>query len=337
MPCEAGPRGISGRRRPRRSPGGGKTPVVVVVYHREEETRMMLEQLRRVTDDYSLIVVDNGFEDTSLIKRMRPLHHVRNPENLGAVRSINQGLELAEGRYVAVLHNDLLIRDEGWLRHIIGFMDNREDIGLVGLAGRHTVKADGMYDNETTVIKNEGGFVHTFPTWRFTEVATIDGLGWVMRNSGIRLDEGLGLMHFYDLDLSLQHIARGFRVYVAAVELCHLAEQEGRSTRDGDGYLDTVGGDDAEYFEKVRRLFEAKWSHMLPITRGFMDENYFLERLNVLQRYIDEQGGYIRKLENDIAGKQAEMDKAVGHIRKLEAALAGLKVPRSIHEPVEES
>lgn len=297
---------------------------MVVVYHREEETRMMLEQLGRVTDHYSLIVVDNGFEDRSLLKRLRPLHHVRNPENAGAVRSINQGLELAEGEYVAVLHNDLLIHDEGWLDHIIDFMSRSGDVGLVGLAGRHTIRADGMYDNETTVLANRGGFAHTFPTWRFTEVATIDGLGWVMRNDGTRLDESLGLMHFYDLDLSLQYIASGQRVFVAAVELRHLAEQEGRSTREDTGYLAVIGGSDAAYFEEVRKAFLAKWRHMLPITRGFMDENYFFERLNVLQRYIEEQGDYIGKLESDIAEKQAELEKAVEHIGMLERKLADL-------------
>gem|GEM_PF-5754318 len=41
---------------------------------------------------------------------------------------------------------------------------------------------------------------------------------------GIRLDESFGLMHAYDVDLSLQYIEAGFRVNVAAVEIEHLAD-----------------------------------------------------------------------------------------------------------------
>lgn len=49
-----------------------QVPVVVVLYHREKETRQMFEQLARVTDNYSLIIVDNGFGDERLIESLSP-------------------------------------------------------------------------------------------------------------------------------------------------------------------------------------------------------------------------------------------------------------------------
>jgi glycosyltransferase involved in cell wall biosynthesis len=320
-----------GRKR-RRDP----VPIVVAVYHREEDTRAMFKQLAKVTDNYSLIIVNNGFDDARFLRKLKPAHYIENEANTGAIRPINQGLEVAEGEYIAVLHNDLLIFDEGWLDHIIDFMERKPEVGLVGLAGRHSINADGSLDLETTVVKMRGYPLSYKPTWRFTEVATIDGLGWVMRNRGFRLEEGFGLMHFYDLDLSLQYVDAGYRIYSAAVDIQHLAEFKDRSTRTKDEYLKRVGGDDEAYYEEVREMFRAKWEHLLPITRGFQDEAYAFNRIQDLEEFnkglikdneakefeIIKASKHIFKVEKLIGDMQAEMQRMQRHIEKLEKRLA---------------
>jgi glycosyltransferase involved in cell wall biosynthesis len=311
-------------------------PIIVAVYHREEDTRSMFKQLSKVTDNYSLVIVNNGFDDTHFLKKLKPIHYIENEANTGAIRPINQGLEVAEGEYIAVLHNDLLIFDEGWLDHIIDFMERKPEVGLVGLAGRHSINADGSLDLETTVVKMRGYPLSYKPTWRFTEVATIDGLGWVMRNRGFRLEESFGLMHFYDLDLSLQYIDAGYRIYSAAVDIQHLAEFKNRSTRSKSEYLQKVGGDDDAYYEKVREKFRAKWEHLLPITRGFQDEAYAFNRMKDLEEYrkglekdnkakeveITKASKHIFKIEKEIGAKNAEMERMKKHIQNLEKRLA---------------
>lgn len=291
--------------------------IIVAVYHREEATRRMFEQLARVTSDYSLILVNNGFDDPAFLQGLEPAHYVENTENTGAIRPVNQGLDLAGGRYACVLHNDLLIHEEGWLDHIIEFMERRPDVGLVGLAGRHSIKADGRMDVDTTVANIPGYPASYRPTWRFTEVAAIDGLGWVMRNNGFRLDEDFGMMHYYDIDLSLQFIEAGYRVYVAGIEIEHLAEDESASTRSRKDYLEKVGGDDAEYYDQVAGRFRRKWSHLLPVTRGFADEYSAYNRIDDLQAqivkqdaYIEELGLYAESLVEEDSKKAAEIEEA---------------------------
>ena len=319
-------------RKRRRDP----VPIVVAVYHREEDTCAMFKQLRKVTDNYSLIIVNNGFDDPRFLRKLKPIHYIENEANTGAIRPINQGLEVAKGEYIAVLHNDLLIFDEGWLDHIIEFMERKQDVGLVGLAGRHSINADGSLDLETTIVKMRGYPLSYKPTWRFTEVATIDGLGWVMRNRGIRLEESFGLMHFYDLDLSLQYIDAGYRIYSAAVDIQHLAEFKDRSTRTKIEYLKRVGGDDEAYYEEVREMFRKKWEHLLPITRGFQDEAYAFNRIKDLEKYreglekdnkakekeISKASKHIFKIENEIGAKSADIQRMQKHIQKLEKLLA---------------
>lgn len=302
----------------RRSTFAEPLQIVVVVYHREDDTRAMFRQLARVTRGYELVIVDNGFDDMRFLRRLRPVVHVRNDANPGAIRSINQGLDEASGRYVCVLHNDVLIYDEGWLEHVVGFLERRPDVGLVGLAGRHVISEDGSPETETTVAGIEWYPDSMRPTWRFTEVATIDGLGWVMRNIGLRLDERYGLMHFYDLDLSLQYIEAGYRVYSAAVEMDHTAETEGRSTRDTDDYLAAIGGDDNTYYASARELFREKWRHMLPMTRGFRDEAYAYHRIDELIEKVRSAEGYVGRLEAEIAAKNTELENAASYARKVE-------------------
>ena len=307
------------------------TEIVVVLYHREDETREMFEQLSKVTDNYSLIIVDNGFDDPDLIRGLEPLHYIENKENTGAIRGINQGLEQARGEYVAVLHSDVLIYDEGWLDHIIEFMGARPDVGLVGFQGAHTIRRDGRLDLETNVVPHRGRVPASLrPTWRCTEVAMIDGVGWGMRQTGPRLEESYGLMHCYDLDLSLQYIQSGFRVFACATDFHHLIQMPGgdvelvKSSRGRVDYLDKIGGDDELYFESVTAKFAEKWGHVLPITRGFMDERYFdlrpPELRDQVARHECDLGWLNQKTEElavDNELKQLEIAKAIAYADKL--------------------
>src|SRR5450759_3960877 len=256
---------------------------------------------------------------------------MENKENTGAIRGINQGLELAEGNYVAVLHSDILLYDEGWLDHIIEFMERRPDVGLVGIQGAHTITEEGRFDFETNVVHHRGWCPDSLrPTWRSAEVAMIDGVCWVMRNMGFRLEEKYGLMHCYDLDLSLQFIDAGYRVYVMIADWLHLIQKPGEnvelslSSRGRSDYLKLVGGDDDKYFDLVTRQFRDKWSHMLPITRGFRDEAYGVLRAGELRRELEPIESNIENLqrnidrmEDEIERMKHEINKAVAYIEKL--------------------
>ena len=304
---------------------------MVVLYHREEHTRRMFEQLAKVTEGYSLIIVNNGFDDPGFIESLNPLHYVENEENTGAIRGMNQGLELAEGKYVAVLHNDILIFEEGWLDHIIEFMEKRPDVGLVGLMGAHTIKKDGNFEFETNVVPCEGWCPRSLrPTWRFVEVATIDGVCWVMRNTGILLDESFGMFHGYDLDLPLQHIEAGHRVYVMPAEFAHLIhDDEGyvdlaRSSRGQEEYLYRIGGDDEKSAALGAERLRHKWRHMLPITRGFRDEAYAYLREAELRKEILSMREHLRhardtidSLSRDNSRSRRELDRAGTYIEGL--------------------
>lgn len=308
----------------------GTVPVIMVLYHREEDTRKVLEQLDRVTEGYSLVLVDNGFDDPGYIESLGATHHVKNDGNVGISRAINQGLEVADGKYVAVIHNDLLIYDEGWLEHIVGFMERRPDVGMVGLAGRHTIREDGSLDEETLVISIPECEPTFSPSWRFTEVAAIDGICFVMRNIGLGHDESMGPLHYYDLDISMQYIEAGYRLYCAHVECRHL--REAYLQAGGEIAALTSGIDTDEAFLEARQRFLDKWGGALPVTRGFVDEQYFYHRFDDLServklveqefRQLEDHArkldGYTRNLEAECRDKTAEIDRAKEYVSRVE-------------------
>ena len=300
-------------------------PIVVPLFGREDVARQMFEQLELVTSDYSLVLVDNGFDDSDLIGELDPGVLIRNDTNVGAIKAINQGLERCDSEYVAVMHADAVVFEEGWLDHVVDFMDRRPDVGLVGLAGWHTLREDGSLDFESVVMK-EDLLPRSFkPTWRFTEVAVVDGFVFVMRNVGPLLDESLGIMHYYDYDLSMQFVEAGDRIYNASIDCRHLAGYGAVSSRTSKSYLAAVGGDDEEYQEQVRERFRRKWQHLLPITRGFREEAYAEKRINELQEdsatfraAFETAFGRLEEMNAEVEARGVEIEAATGYVASLE-------------------
>lgn len=298
----------------------GTVPVVMVLYHREEDTREVLSQLDRVTDDYELVLVDNGFDDAGLIRELKPASYIRNEENVGIIRAINQGLDAARGPYVAVLHSDLLIYEEGWLDHAIEFMERRPDVGLVSLAGRHCIKEDGTLDEETLVCGLPEYGEAFRPSWRFTEIAAADGIALVMRDLGFRMDESLGALHYYDIDISIQYIAAGYRVYNANVEFYHLREKYFQDGDDVFAAMTSGSAEDDSYIE-ARARFREKWSHLLPICRGYMEEQYAYHRVDELLDRVSTMEKYMKKVGKENVARGLEIERASEYVRRLERQL----------------
>jgi hypothetical protein len=79
-----------------------------------------------------------------------------------------------------------------------------------------------------------------FPKWIFEE--------------GLRFDENLAGFHFYDTDISLQVLERGYKVSTIDITIKHFSE-----------------GKPPEIFEKLKKVFFDKWNKKVngvwPISR----------------------------------------------------------------------
>jgi GT2 family glycosyltransferase len=241
------------------------TSVVLVVHDQVALTRACVDSLQATREPFELCVVDNAsgeemVEYLDRLARTAPLRYRRNDENVGLIRALNQGAELASGELLCFLHNDTEVRDPRWLERLQGAVASSAGIGLAGLYGARRLRRDGRYVGRTIVH-----CLADAPTLRVprAEVAAVDGVclflarGVLHRVGGF--DEGYGFFHGYDRDLSFAVRELGLRCAVVNAPFVH----RGGGTRTGERAPVAASEDLAQRRAALAR-FAQKWRHRLP-------------------------------------------------------------------------
>ena len=124
--------------------------MVVVNWNRVALLRECLESLRAQQDScFEIIIVDNGSTDGSLqfISQFAssaafPVRVIQNSENHGFCAANNQGIRVANGKYIALLNNDARAEPQ-WLAALVRALDERPEFGMAAskilVAGRDRV------------------------------------------------------------------------------------------------------------------------------------------------------------------------------------------------------
>lgn len=109
------------------------TSIVILTFNQLPLTDKCLQSIRQHTEDYELIVVDNGSTDgTVAYLRNQPdviVHE--NGQNLGFAKGCNQGIELSTGENILFLNNDTIVT-EHWLGNMLRVLEEHERVGMVG-------------------------------------------------------------------------------------------------------------------------------------------------------------------------------------------------------------
>jgi GT2 family glycosyltransferase len=109
--------------------------VIVVNWNGKAYLGECLISLRNQTFlDFEVIVVDNGSTDGSLEYLQSHFpgfgHILKNSENVGFARGNNQGVQLARGKFIALLNNDARA-DMGWLAELVKAAEGDHRIGML--------------------------------------------------------------------------------------------------------------------------------------------------------------------------------------------------------------
>ncbi|HYE75503.1 MAG TPA: glycosyltransferase family 2 protein, partial [Blastocatellia bacterium] len=137
------------------------TSIIIPVFNKVEYTENCLEQLRMtLPHDFSgeiILVDDASTDDTpSALERWAALDRrikvIRNPRNLGFIRSCNRGAEAASGEIIVFLNNDTLPQP-GWLPPLLRVLRERPDAGAVG--GK-LIYPDGTLQEAGGIIFSDG-------------------------------------------------------------------------------------------------------------------------------------------------------------------------------------
>lgn len=118
-----------------------KISVLMPVYNGEKFLKKSIQSvLKQNFNDFEFLILDDGSTDESLLiikkyaridKRIRV---IKNKKNLGIQRTLNKGIRLSEGEYIARIDSDDLWCNENKLKEQIFFLEKNSEYGLIGTA-----------------------------------------------------------------------------------------------------------------------------------------------------------------------------------------------------------
>ncbi len=201
--------------------------IIMLTFNALDMTRQTIASIEAHTAyPYELVLVDNASSDGTVeylreLEQSRPnVRVIFNSENKGFSAGNNQGARIAEGHYICLLNNDVLVAD-GWLEDLIEAFDRDEKIGMVSAV---TNKASGLQVLKDVPYTDNDGFYDFAGQWRALHKGQVTPrrrlAGFVMlTNREIYtaidgFDEIYGLGNFEDDDISLKIRRAGYALMV---------------------------------------------------------------------------------------------------------------------------
>jgi len=204
--------------------------IIILAHNALEYTRKCVESIQAHTEiAHEIIFVDNASTDGTrgyLAKLSREHDHyllVVNRENVGFAAGNNQGLAIAQGDYLLLLNNDVVVAP-GWLECLVDCAENNPDIGIVGPVSNHvagpqlievvaydTASLEGLEQFAAKRALANKGQIKRLPRvvgfCMLVKRAVVDQIGG--------LDERYGMGNFEDDDFSLRAVLAGYGSCIA--------------------------------------------------------------------------------------------------------------------------
>lgn len=110
--------------------------IIIVAWNVRELVRDCLRSVYDQTKniDFEVIYVDNASEDGSVemvAKEFPEVRIIKNEENKGFIRANNQGIRIADGRYILLLNSDTVVLDNAIAR-TVKFADTKSEAAVFG-------------------------------------------------------------------------------------------------------------------------------------------------------------------------------------------------------------
>ena len=241
-----------------------KVSVVMAVHNGERYLEEALESVFTQTlEDFECLLIDDASRDgtAGIIENYKDkrLKVLRNPENIGLTASLNKGLALASGDYIARFDADDICHVERFAKQV-AYLDAHPEVGLLGSAysriGESGATIGGTVQKPATdseirwaaVLENP--FAHP----------TVMMRGSVLREHKITYDTSFETTQDYDLWVRLLAVSKGanleeallkYRVHSEAVSWQKRETQQNNSRRIAAKAIRTLLGRDVVDEETV--------------------------------------------------------------------------------------
>lgn len=227
-----------------------KCDIIIPVWNKLKLTKECLDSvIKNTTISFRSIIIDNNSEKETedYLKSLKDRDGVevvliRNEQNLGFVKAVNQGMRISNAEYVCLLNNDTCVQ-ENWLQELINVAQANQHIGIVNPGGA----SDSFKDNNLSGQWSEIGFATGFCMLIKREVIEKIGL----------FDEEFETGFFEDTDYCRRAKNAGYLCAAAKASCVYHHAHKTFETLQKDRIDDL--------FERNKEIFTQRWGKILQI------------------------------------------------------------------------
>jgi len=260
-----------------------KVSIIIPFYNQEAYTWACLNSIHRhlPSVSFEILLINDKSSDSTDFSLIENIQIINNSENLGFLKSVNQGISMAQGEYIYLLNNDTIVK-EGFLDTLYEVFATFQNVGAVG---SKLLNSDGslqeagcvfMKDcNINQVVKKE----HYYPEVNYVyKVDYCSGCSLLFKkyndNNEFNLfDEQFAPAYFEETDLcfSLKYLQGKDIYYTPFSQVIHF---------NGVSYNSKV----EDQIQSKKQLFE---SNLAKFKRKWLKEIESISALNIEQRILE--------------------------------------------------
>lgn len=239
---------------------GERCDIVIPVWDNLELTRECVDSIEKHTRfPYRLIIIDNAsstptkeYLESLKKKDADKFAIIRNAENQGFVKAVNQGMRYSDGAYVCVMNNDT-VATHRWLEEIISVLCQNPKIGLINPSSNSSCQFPGApgvdaYAEKLRAFKGE-----------YQELYTCRAFAMVVKREVIEkigyLNEEYGMGYYDDTDYCKR--AQKAHFLTARAKGSYVYHKESRSF--------SKVKEKSAIFRENEKKFNSKWGRQLRV------------------------------------------------------------------------
>lgn len=234
---------------------------------------------------WDLVIVDNGSTDGTVEwldqfqadarRHGASVTLIKNRDNVGCSTARNQGIEAAQGDYVAFIDNDVAVRSSQWIDQFVAVFHATPAVGIVGPklvypTPPHNIQCAGVGISQRGRVQFRGrGEPRNAPEFnQQIPVQTLISACFMVRRDLLTqyggFDEAFNPVEFEDFDLCYRiREKQWLAIYEPAVEMYHLESV----TTQGTASLPNTA-----LIIRNGLEFKRRWKHMFSTEEGPADE-----------------------------------------------------------------
>lgn len=244
--------------------------IVMVTYNNLEVTKRCLESIERNTayPNYEVIIVDNRSQDNTpkyleeVSKENSKIKIILNQDNRGFAGGNNDGLRIAEGKYIILLNNDTLVT-RGWISNFVKNLDRNPNLGMICPVTNsigNEAQIEVPYINREQMESFAWGYTNTNINRLYEDIGALAMFCVAMKREIFDkvgyLEEAFGIGMFEDDDYSRRIEKAGYGIACCEDIFIHHFGSVSFKKLENKNYR--------ELFERNKGIYESKWGEWKP-------------------------------------------------------------------------